>query len=136
MVRTIAVALLMICLLGCATLKFTEQNVSIFTAKKFARNEGATGITDVLTREGTVFVVAIFKWNDTQRGGGPHRIESKWYSGDNLVWTKECSCFFDRPPYYVWFYAYTTSFGIGKARVEIFADGQFVGSKHFEVVAQ
>ena len=115
--------------------KFTEGNVNIVMARNVEKDRGVTGITDTFTFEGKIFVYITFNW-DVEKEGGKHNIQAKWYSGEKLVSVGDQAVTFERSPHFVWFGSAGTSLGVGKAKVEIYADGVLVGTKHFAVVSQ
>ena len=137
------------CIVGCAEatstslpvspsdagVKFTEGNVNIVMARNVQKDRGATGITDTFTFEGEIFAVVTFNW-DVEREGGKHNIQVKWYSGEKLIRIGDQDVTFRRPAHLVWFSTVGTNLGVGKAKVEIYADGVLVGTKHFAVVSQ
>ena len=136
MLRTFLAVILAVSVVSCAGVKMSEKNINIVMAKNVEKGKGATDITDTFTFEGQIFVYITFTWDEVERQGGNHEINVKWYSGEKLVSTRTHQALFGRPPYYVWFYTSGTSLGVGKAKVEIYADGVLVGSKAFEVVAK
>lgn len=127
--------LLSLCLLvtGCATIKLTEQNALIVLAKEVEKEKGPNKISDVFTFEGNIYVYTTFNW-DVDRPIGQVKVEAKWFNGDKLVSVGETSGYFASTPHYVWLKTRGTSLGAGKCRVEVYADGVFVGKKSFTVV--
>jgi TonB family protein len=113
--------------------KFTESNVNIVMAGN-AGPEGPSCITDTFTLAGRVFAYTTFTWDAAGREGGPHKIEAKWYRGEKLLSAGVRRVVLGRPPYHALFSVPGTDLGVGKARVQMYADGLFVGSKTFEVV--
>jgi len=136
MLKPILAVALATCIVGCSGIKFTQSNINIVMAKSVEKDKGATGITDIFTLEGKIFVYATFKWDEVEKEAGRHKIGVKWYSDNKLISTQEREIMFGRPPHYVWFSTSGTSLGAGKAKVEIYADGLIVGSKNFEVVTK
>ena len=137
MLKTILSLTLCTCIVSCApAVKFTERNVNIVMAKDAERGKGPIGITDTFTLEGKIVAYSTFTWDEVQKEGGYHNITAKWYSGEKLVSSRDYRGSFTRPPYYVWFWTNATTFGPGKAKVEIYADGLLVGTKNFEVVTK
>lgn len=121
---------------GCSTIKISERNTSIVLAKDAKKGEGPSGIADTFPLEGKIVAYMTFGWDDTNARGGSQKVEVKWFSGDRLVSAPSNSFDFGRPPHYVWFTTYGTALGIGKARVEVYVDGVFAGSKTFEIVGK
>jgi hypothetical protein len=127
--------LLSLCLLvtGCATIKLTEQNALIVLAKEVEKEKGPNKISDVFTYEGNIYAYITFNW-DVDKPVGPVNVEVKWFNGDKLISVGETSANFVRTPHYIWLKTRGTSLGAGKCRVDVYADGVFVGKKSFIVV--
>ena len=123
-----------ILLSGCSTIKISERNTSIVLAKDAERGKGPSGISDKFSLEGKIVAYMTFRWDETSTRGGQQTVEVKWFSGDKLVSTPKNTFDFGVSPYYVWFNTYGTALGVGKARVEVYVNGIFAGSKNFEVV--
>jgi hypothetical protein len=119
---------------GCASVKFSERNTIIVIAKEAKLGEGPTGISDKFSFEGKIVVHTTFRWEDINTQGGQQTIEVRWFSGEKLMSSAKNTFRFGKSPYYVWFNTTGTALGVGKAKVEVYADGVFVGSKNFEVV--
>jgi hypothetical protein len=118
---------------ACASVKLTERNVTVITAREAERGKGPTGITDTFSLEGRVVAHATFRWDG---GGslGQQSIEVKWYNGDKLIATRGNTFQFDQSPHHVWFGQNSIGLGPCKCRVEFYAAGRFVGSKEFIIV--
>jgi TonB family protein len=117
-----------------AAIKISESNTFVVLAKDAKRGEGPSGIADKFDLEGKIVAYTTFRWDETNTRGGQQTVTAKWFSGDKLVSTPKNTYDFGTPPYYVWFQINGTALGVGKARVEVYVDGTFVGSKYFEVV--
>ena len=136
MFKKILFALLVsgVLLTGCSTIKISERNTSIVMAKDAKKGEGPTGISDKFGLEGKIVAYMTFRWDETNVRAGQQNVEVKWFSGDKLVSTPKNTYAFGKSPHYVWFTTYGTALGVGKARVDVYVDGVFVGRKSFEVV--
>ena len=134
MLKTIVSIILAACILSCATFKFSDKNVNLVMAKNVEKNKGASDIVNTFTFEGIIYVYATFTQDDVYQKAGNHKIETKWYHGDKLVSIDEQQIEFGRPPHYVWFSNRGTTLGAGPAKVEIYADGDFLTSTRFEVI--
>jgi hypothetical protein len=121
-----------LCLSACAAVKLTEQDAKIILAKKVDRNFNVSEITDLFTYEGQIYVYTTLVW-DVDKAGGRQEFEAKWYNGDRLISRFARTYTLDYNPYYVWFRIRGTALGAGSCRVEIFANGSFLGSKSFTV---
>lgn len=131
---------------GCSTVKPSEKNASIVMArdiKKVQRTSGINGnfdqwpvgIADKFDLDGKIVAYITFKWNGISRAGGQRKVEARWFAGDKLVSIRESFHTFGAPPYDMWFSIHPAELGVGKARVEVYVDGVFVGSRNFEVAA-
>ena len=118
---------------GCAGTKFTDQNVTVITARDAERGKGPSGITDTFSLEGRVVAYATFRW-DGGGSAGAQLIEVKWYNGDKLVATRSNTLQLDQSPYHVWFWQNSIGLGLGRCSVEFHAGGRRVGRKEFLIV--
>ena len=117
---------------ACSSVKIEERNTTIVTAKNVTREQGATGITDHFTFEEKIFAAAALKW-DTDKSGGRQTIEAKWYNGERLVSRTSQTFNMNNPPFYAWFSTLWASLGVGKCRVEMYANDNYIGSKTFTI---
>lgn len=129
---------------GCATVSPPEKNAIIVMARDIKKGQwlpGMTGnpdqwpvgIADKFGLDGKVVAYITFKWNGISRAGGLRMVEARWFAGDKLVSIEDKAHIFGEPPYNVWFSIQSAALGVGKARIEIYVDGVFVGSRSFEV---
>lgn len=133
--NTIVISAIALSILGgCSTVKISERNTSIVLAKDTQKDKGPIGISEKFGLEGKIVAYLTFLWDDTKAQGGVQTIEVRWFSGDRLISSPKKTFTFSAPPYYVWFPTLGTALGVGKARVEVYVDGVFSGSKSFEVV--
>lgn len=134
--KLVCTALIAICLMatGCATVKMSEQNTTLVMAKEVDKEKGVKNISDAFTYEGNIYVYATFRWDDLGKPPGQQTVEVRWFNGDKLISTRQRNADFARTPYYVWFWTRGTNLGAGKCRVEVYANGIYVGSKSFSVV--
>jgi hypothetical protein len=70
---------------------------------------------------------------DADTVGGQQEIEVKWYNGDRLISRNTRTLSLKKPPHYVWFETRGTALGEGNCRVEVYANGVYLGSKSFTV---
>ncbi len=119
-------------LCACAAVKLDARDTRIVMAKKVERGQGASEITDSFTFEGLIYAYLTFLW-DPGTTGGQQELEVKWYNGDRLISRRTQTVTLDKPPYYVWFQTRGTALGEGQCRVEVYANGIFLGSKSFTV---
>ena len=130
----LAAAGALILVTGCATENLAESNTSIITAKKVEAGQGPSDISDTFTFEGNIYVFITFVWEPVTQHGGPQRIEARWFNGTKEVSRREHQGNFGPPPHYVWLWTRGTALGAGPCRVEIYANGKYVGQKAFRVV--
>lgn len=124
-------ALTVIVLAGCSTVTITERNARLVTATSAKAGEGVKGIKDTFTLEERVFVHSTFTWDDTSARGGYKALEARWFSGEKLIMVHKANMTFGPPPHYAWDSIQAIALGLGKARVDVYVDGLFVGSKDF-----
>lgn len=129
---------------GCSTVGPSEKNASIVMARDIKKgrwlpgmtdhpDQWPVGITDKFGPDGKVVAYITFKWNGISRAGGMRVVEARWFAGDKLVSIEDSEHIFGEQPYNVWFSIHSAALGAGRARVEIYVDGVFVGSRSFEV---
>jgi hypothetical protein len=89
------------CLIACGCASVTEPsfNTTIVMAKNVEKGKGASGITDVFTHEGIIFMFATFQWEDVDKPGGQQNIEVKWFNEDRLVMKSGHKFDFTKTPY-------------------------------------
>lgn len=132
MKNTAAAVLALVLVVGCAH-QLSERNATIVMAKEVEKAKGATGISDAFTYEGQIVAYVTLRWEPLTAYGGAQTVEAKWFNGDKEVLRSKHDANLGRPPWYVWLTTRGTALGAGNCRVEIYANGVYLGQKAFTV---
>lgn len=132
--KTLAVLLAVLLATGCASQTMSESNANIVMAKNVDKVQGPSGISDVFDFEGQIFAYITFRWEPLTKHGGAQTIEARWFNGEKEIVRRQHQANFGTPPHYVWMSARGTALGAGTCRVDVYANGTFVGQKAFTVV--
>jgi hypothetical protein len=118
---------------GCAsTVKQEPWTAKIVTARVVVSADDVRGITDTFTREGRIYIHAAFTGPASDTAAS-HPMQIKWFNGNTLVFERTAEHAFTKSPYYVWAATSGTALGVGNCRVELYFDGQLVGTRNFTV---
>ena len=112
----------------------SESNANIVLAKNVDRVQGPSGISDVFDFEGQIYAYITLRWEPLTKHGGAQTIETRWFNDEKVIVRRRYQANLGTPPHYVWIPARGKALGVGKCRVEVYANGRFVGQKAFAVV--
>jgi hypothetical protein len=127
--------LLPLLVVGCATLRFTQDNVKSVLCTQYKDGAAAGTIGDTFDLSGKVCIVSSIQFDDTKSYSSfIHALKCRWYNGDRLISEKTAENRITTSPWTVWFSVSTLALGVGKCHVELYADDTLLVSKPFEIV--
>jgi hypothetical protein len=111
-----------------------QSNTTLLLARTASADDGPGGVNDRFSVEGKIIAYMTFKWDVAKLRSGGQRLEVRWFSGEKLVSSQQSDVTLTASPHRTWMSVLSADIGVGKARVDVFADGKLIASKVFEVV--
>lgn len=114
--------------------KITSENLgSITLAKEYSKENGAQGVGTTFNTEGKIFAITSLAWQPN-KDLGRYEYSAKWYKNGKLFMTSEPEQMFLNGSSARFWYKYDTLlFGPGNFKVEIYLEGELLGSKSFSI---
>jgi hypothetical protein len=116
------------------TAESPKLQTTLLFSRDVIRDRGPIGVNERFTIDGSIVAYATFTWDDVSKAAGKQKIETRWYSGDKLVYQRENDFTFGKPPYHVWSRMQAATLGAGNSRFEIYVNGVLAAKKYVEII--
>lgn len=110
----------------------SDWTVKMVTARNVVRPGEVSGITDHFNLNSKIFTHATLTSRHGARAGS-HSFAVKWFDGLNVITEQSAVYDVKASPFFVAASTSGVTLGAGAHRVELFADGRYLGSTQFTV---